>query len=114
MKQSVRLADAMLSNALFHDFRIIPAAGHGFLGADTEVSVRNFFIAQFTDSVVTGDADCNGVVDMADLAHFAQRLVNPAGYDAAHLGCNTINCDINHDGRTDGRDVNAMIDLLMP
>lgn len=113
-KQSTRLADAMFALSLFHDYRIIPAAGHGFLGTDTEISARSFFIAQFNSPVLTGDADCNGVVNLNDVTAFAQRLVNPAAFDAAHLGCNTINCDINHDGRTDGNDIRAMVDLVIP
>ena len=114
IKQSVRLADAMLAAAKFHDYRPVPRAGPGFLGNATDFSARSFLLAQFFDPLLAGDADCNGVINAADTTAFTLRLVNADVFDAQNFGCNTRNCDLNGDGRTDGKDVRAFIEMLMP
>ena len=99
---------------VFHDYRSINGAGHGFLGNDTDASARNFLLAQFFDPPLTGDTNCDGAVSAADASAFALRLVNPFAYDVQHPVCNTTNGDLNGDGRTDGKDVRALVALLIP
>ena len=114
IKQSVRLADGLFAAAKFHDYRAVLGAGHGFLSNATDLSARNFLLAQFFNPPLTGDADCNGIVNAADATALALRLVDPNTFDALHAICNTRNCDLNGDGRTDGKDVRAFVQLLFP
>jgi acetyl esterase/lipase len=114
IKQSVRLADGLFAAAKFHDSRPVPGAGHGFLGNATDFSARSFLLAQFFDPPLTGDADCNGIINTADATAMALRLVDPDTFDAQHAICNTRNCDLNGDGRTDGKDVRSFVSLLLP
>ncbi|HKQ48254.1 MAG TPA: alpha/beta hydrolase fold domain-containing protein [Phycisphaerae bacterium] len=114
IKQSVRLTDAMPAVGVFHDYRSINGAGHGFLGNDTDASARNFLLTQFFDPPLSGDTNCDGAADASDVTAFALRLVNPSAYDVQHPLCNTSNGDLNGDGRTDGKDIRSFVTLLIP
>lgn len=61
-----------------------------------------------TTDCATGDLNCDGVVTAADAGPFAQALLDPLGYEAAHPNCNRNRADINADGLIDGRDVQAL------
>lgn len=60
-----------------------------------------------------GDLNCTSVVDAADVEHFVEALIDPAGYDASHPMCLHELADLNQDGAVDGRDVSAMVALLV-
>jgi len=62
---------------------------------------------------VPGDLDCSGTRDAADVAAFVQALIDPTAYAAAHPNCNAGRADVNQDGTVDGRDVQAMVRLLV-
>ena len=61
-----------------------------------------------TTACATGDMNCDGVVTAADAAPFAQAVLDPAAYGAAHPTCNRNGADVNADGAIDGRDVQAL------
>lgn len=60
-----------------------------------------------------GDMNCDGVVNMADLAPFAQALVDPAGYQTAFPACDIARADMNNDGNGDGADLDGFISKLL-
>lgn len=65
-----------------------------------------------------GDLNCDGVVTIADVPHFVQTLVDPAGYDADHGGDDCVEChralaDLNEDTFANGLDVQPFVDLLL-
>jgi hypothetical protein len=65
-----------------------------------------------------GDLNCDGVVNVADIPHFVQALVDPAGYDADHDGtpysvCQRSRADMNQDTFEDGLDVQPFVNTLL-
>jgi len=60
-----------------------------------------------------GDTNCDGQVNLADVAGFNQALLDPSGYQAAHPGCSLNSADVNADGVVDGRDVAAFTRKLV-
>lgn len=65
-----------------------------------------------------GDLNCDGVVDGADVAHFAQAAIDPAAYVADHDGSPYANCgaqlaDFNQDSFIDTLDIPGFVDVLM-
>lgn len=61
-----------------------------------------------TTACSSGDLNCDGQVNAADVAPFTQALLDPAAYQAAHPTCNRNGADVNADGFIDGRDIQAM------
>ena len=61
-----------------------------------------------------GDLNCDGVVNIDDIAPFALALVDPAAYQAQHPGCSPARADLNQDTHQDGADIQPFVDLLLP
>jgi len=59
-----------------------------------------------------GDANCDAMVSPADIPHFVEALLDPAGYGTNHPDCAITTADVNADGEVDGRDVHYFADLL--
>jgi len=68
------------------------------------------FVIDACTSAGPGDMNCDCAVNLADLPHFVQALVDPAGF----TGCNILNGDMQPDGSVDGRDVQGFASLLIP
>jgi hypothetical protein len=60
-----------------------------------------------------GDLNCDGRVDAGDITPFATALADAAAYAAEYPDCDRANADANQDGEIDGRDVNALVALLL-
>jgi hypothetical protein len=62
-----------------------------------------------------GDMNCDGVVDIADIAGFALALVDAATYSSTAPGwdCTLLNADVNLDGARNGQDVAPFVQLLI-
>ncbi len=81
-------------------------------GAAGELIVDNLFLGEST--LVPGDLDCNGVVDVDDIGPFALALVDPDAYLAGPgQNCLISLADVNGDEQNDGLDVAAFVDLLL-
>lgn len=64
--------------------------------------------------VVTGDANCDGRVDLEDVSPFVTLLVNRPAYDAVYPDCDADTfCDMNEDGALDGADVQGLVERLV-
>jgi hypothetical protein len=61
---------------------------------------------------LTGDLNCDGAVNFADINPFVLALADPAGYAATYVGCPTSNGDINADGSVNFGDINPFVALL--
>jgi hypothetical protein len=64
-------------------------------------------------STCGGDLNCSNTVDAADVQPFAEAVLDPAAYQAAHPTCGVNRADMNFDGLIDGRDVNAFIRAVL-
>ncbi|MFH1418717.1 MAG: Ig-like domain-containing protein [Planctomycetota bacterium] len=60
-----------------------------------------------------GDLDCDGDIDIDDVAPFVQALIDPDGYAAAFPGCHLDKADMDGDGNVNGNDIGAFIELLL-
>lgn len=72
----------------------------------------NFNITLPAAPLCAGDLDCDDDRDPADIPHFVQALIDPAGFTASHA-CSIERANLNGDGTTDGRDVAAFAALLI-
>ncbi len=63
--------------------------------------------------VVLGDMNCDGVLDVEDVAPFALALVDAVGYDAAYPGCDIQRADANEDASINGADVSVFVEALL-
>ena len=59
-----------------------------------------------------GDANCDGVVDFADINAFVLALSNPDEFWATYPGCTIGNCDCNQDGVIDFNDINKFVEFI--
>jgi len=59
--------------------------------------------------LTTGDMNCDGQVDLADVAPFVSAVLDPAGFS----GCDATRADCNFDGFIDGRDVMAFVHFAL-
>lgn len=66
-------------------------------------------IGEVTNTVLLGDMNCDGVVDLNDTAPFARALTDPAGYLAAFPNCDINNGDMSQDGSIDGADIAGFV-----
>ena len=62
---------------------------------------------------VTGDMNCDGVVDFDDISPFVTALVGQAAYKARYPTCRWLNADCNHDGLVDFDDINPFVKCLI-
>ncbi len=60
----------------------------------------------------TGDMNCDGAVDAADIDAFFLGLANPAQYEVIYPDCTIANGDLNADGATDGGDIDPFFHCL--
>jgi hypothetical protein len=61
----------------------------------------------------TGDLNCDGAVDTADIDAFVQAVVDPAGYAASYPDCHHDLADCNGDGAVDTGDIDAFVALVV-
>ncbi|MBI5765030.1 MAG: hypothetical protein HZA51_16060 [Planctomycetes bacterium] len=62
----------------------------------------------------TGDANCDGLVNLLDVEAFNVALLNSTYYDVNYGPCSIFNCDMNGDGKVDGLDIRMFIKKLVP
>jgi hypothetical protein len=62
--------------------------------------------------VVTGDVNCDGVVDFGDINPFVMLLSNPTLWQQTYVECRMLNGDINTDGSVDFGDINPFVSCL--
>lgn len=112
--QSTRLHNALTAAGLPHDYYQATGFGHGFLGNGVDVAAQNFLVSTLGNVApsLSGDANCDGVVNAADIPAMVQAVVNPVQYAAQRPFCNPANTDANHDLYRDGRDISAFVSLL--
>jgi hypothetical protein len=88
-------------------------------GSLMEALVDDFSVSKLTcESQARGDLNCDGVLNLDDVPHFVQALIDPAGYEADHDGspyaaCERVRADMNDDTSEDGLDIPAFVDALL-
>jgi len=60
-----------------------------------------------------GDMNCDGTVNLNDVAPFVQALLDPAGYDAAFPDCDIDRANTDGIGANDGADIAGFIERLL-
>ena len=60
-----------------------------------------------------GDLNCDGLVNLNDVAPWAEAALNPTAYVAAFPNCDITLADLNADGRIDGRDVRGLVSAIL-
>lgn len=63
-------------------------------------------------SLLLGDLNCDGVINMQDLPLFVLALVDPAAYTTGQPNCDVLRADMNSDGLANGRDAQGFITAL--
>jgi len=66
-----------------------------------------------TQSCAQADLNCDGTVDLGDVAPFAEAVADQASFRAGSPGCDPMNADLNGDGQLDGRDIQAFTGRLI-
>ena len=61
---------------------------------------------------ITGDLNCDGMVNFGDINPFVLALTGPAAYQSAFPGCRWLNADCNGDGVVNFADINPFVALL--
>jgi hypothetical protein len=61
---------------------------------------------------VSGDMDCDGVINFDDINPFVLALSDPVGYQNAYPACNILNADCNDDGAVNFDDINPFVAIL--
>jgi len=68
---------------------------------------------QFLPPFVAGDANCDGGIDLLDIASFVLLLTDEAAYHAAQPQCHWSAADCNGDGLVDGADIDGFVRRLL-
>ncbi len=63
-------------------------------------------------TTISGDINCDGWVDGADIWPFFVALDDPAVFAAQYPSCNINNADINGDGAIDAGDIGPFFQML--
>jgi hypothetical protein len=61
---------------------------------------------------LTGDLNCDGVVNTFDIDPFVLALTNPTAYQTSLPDCDGLNADVNGDGVVNGFDIDPFVQLL--
>jgi|GEM_PF-5161922 len=64
------------------------------------------------EAVILGDMNCDGRLDVSDVAPFALALVNSVDYASTYSGCNIQNGDMNMDVLVNSLDIQLFINAL--
>lgn len=83
-----------------------------FTDRGTDATYHDYVAVVVTQKRMTGDLNCDGKVDFADINPFVLALTDPTGYAVQFPDCNRMNADINADGKVDFGDINPFVDLL--
>lgn len=62
---------------------------------------------------VSGDINCDGVRNAADVAALVVALTNPSAFGASHPGCDILHADVNGDSSVNGADIQAFVAIEM-
>jgi hypothetical protein len=84
--------------------------------ADVEVSGAT--VSFTVVGTVSGDLNCDGVLNTADIPHFVEAILDSTTYAADHDGspyppCQRSHADLNGDTRVDGLDIQYFVDELL-
>ena len=101
-----------LYNVLVRNTNAIPQ-GAPYPNNDYGWGLANVWYALQAIPSLTGDMNCDGVVDFDDINPFVQALSDPSGYQAAYPNCWLINGDCNGDGLVNFDDINAFVAILV-
>jgi len=93
-----------------HTFQFIRGGTAG--GGDAFWNLPDGRALVLAEPGLTGDMNCDGVVNFGDINPFVLALSNPASYAQAFPNCNVQNGDINGDGVVNFTDINAFVALL--
>lgn len=71
------------------------------------------FVALPARSMVAGDINCDGHVDMLDVEPFVLALTSPGGFAAVLPDCSLLSADLSGDCLVNGNDIQPFVDRLL-
>jgi len=110
------------ADARRYDWRL-PASANGIADVRVRVIVRDLRFQNSSDGTtrsfsilkgMSGDLNCDGVVNNFDIDPFVLALTDPAGYAQKFPNCDRMLADINGDGVVDNFDIDPFVKLLTP
>lgn len=81
-------------------------------GAGTTIG-QAFLVKHLGGSAPAGDVNCDGLVDVGDAGALALALTDVDEFQAQYPGCDVSAADVNGDSTNDGRDVQALVDIVL-
>ena len=97
-----------LSNIVEHDTNIVQSLGPFATGAGHPRGAAFKPVPG-----LTGDMNCDGLIDGADVGPFVIAILDPDLYEAQYSGCQIENGDVNDDSQTDPGDIALFVSLLL-
>ncbi|HVP10801.1 MAG TPA: DUF1566 domain-containing protein [Phycisphaerae bacterium] len=86
--------------------------GHGPQG--DAIRIYNYVrLVRDVAIVISGDLNCDGLIDHADVSAFVLALTDPTQYGDLYPSCDNMRADCNGDTVVDGRDIAAFVELLL-
>lgn len=88
-------------------------------GVSDTIDILSGTVTDYNNSLIPdrceylGDANCDELVDVADVGPFVLKLTNPAAYGTSFGGCPIERTDINGDGLVNGDDIGLFVSLLL-
>jgi len=70
-------------------------------------------VARWGCTMMKGDMDCSGNVDLDDIGPFVLALVDPPAYGLQQPDCDVMLADCNRDGYVNGCDIQPFVNLLL-
>lgn len=67
----------------------------------------------FSPSHKYGDLNCDNVVDLQDVSHFALALLDTSAYQSTDPNCDYFYADMNGDGMINGKDVASFVTTVL-
>jgi hypothetical protein len=89
-----------------------PDAGVVMTGGGFELTGGFWPGAAAGAAVLTGDLNCDGLINSFDIDPFVLALTSPAAYALAFPGCDINHADINGDGAVNAFDIDPFVLLL--
>ncbi|MGE3181140.1 MAG: hypothetical protein AB7N71_05870 [Phycisphaerae bacterium] len=117
------IADDLEADQPSFDWRL-PAVGPEMTGVRLRVVVRDLRFQESSDgmdrtitlvagsSMLTGDANCDGIVSVGDVGAFVLTLTEPTTYAADFPDCDPMHADVNHDGMVSVADIGPFVSML--
>ncbi len=107
------LFDLLQANSVRSALTIYPGVGHSVVASEAERIVREFFVPELRPLQRSGDCNCDGLVNFADIDAFVAALTSRAAYEAGYRAvCAWPLADVNGDVAINFGDIDEFVTCL--